>query len=200
MCLWIVLRRGKALLGTHRKCPYRVPVLPLSMKPLMVSTIQAKPKMTDDARTELELYQKGVNDSGACPIVNCARHSVAKVALKPKTGHLASWRGCPKFPKPRQQPHRDASRTVSHSAKPFRSKKITEGISFASVVKGVPPQQSPSMATTAGNQYDSSIPNINSNDKDSVGKILYIINEFVSIFNSLGRIENVYNSLRKLYF
>ncbi|GIX71796.1 hypothetical protein CDAR_411691 [Caerostris darwini] len=41
-------------------------------------------KMTDDARTELELYQKGVNDIGACPMVNCARHSVAKVTLKPK--------------------------------------------------------------------------------------------------------------------
>ncbi|GIX98679.1 hypothetical protein CEXT_62771 [Caerostris extrusa] len=40
--------------------------------------------MTDDARTELELYQTGMNDSGACPIVNCARHSVAKVTLKPK--------------------------------------------------------------------------------------------------------------------
>ncbi|GIX93942.1 hypothetical protein CDAR_260281 [Caerostris darwini] len=41
-------------------------------------------KRTDDARTELELYQKRVNDTGACPIVNCARHSVAKVTLKSK--------------------------------------------------------------------------------------------------------------------
>ncbi|GIX84687.1 hypothetical protein CEXT_677251 [Caerostris extrusa] len=40
--------------------------------------------MTDDARTELDLYQKGVNNSGACPNVNCARYSVAKVILKPK--------------------------------------------------------------------------------------------------------------------
>ncbi|GIZ01979.1 hypothetical protein CEXT_10071 [Caerostris extrusa] len=65
------------------------------------------------------------------------------------------------------------------------------------MVKGVPPQQSPLIATTAGNQHDSSAPNINSNDKDSFGKVLYIIKEFISIFNSLGGIENVYNSLKK---
>ncbi|GIY86857.1 uncharacterized protein CDAR_258181 [Caerostris darwini] len=49
-----------------------------------VTDVTNAQKMTDDARTELELYQKGVNDIGACPIVNCARHSVAKVTLKPK--------------------------------------------------------------------------------------------------------------------
>ncbi|GIY34292.1 hypothetical protein CDAR_467701 [Caerostris darwini] len=153
-----------------------------------VTDVTNAQKMTDDARTELELYQKG-----ECPIkerlenptcINCQQ-----------TGHLAR-RGCPKFPKPRQQPNRDASRTVSHSTKPFQSKKITEGISFASMVKGVPPQQFSSTAITAGNQHDSSAPNINSNDKDSFGKVLYIINEFISIFNSLGGIENVYNSLK----
>ncbi|GIY30260.1 hypothetical protein CEXT_430751 [Caerostris extrusa] len=42
--------------------------------------------MNGDARAELELYQKGLSDSGACPIVNCARHSVAEVTLKPKAG------------------------------------------------------------------------------------------------------------------
>ncbi|GIY13935.1 hypothetical protein CDAR_499931 [Caerostris darwini] len=47
-------------------------------------TVTNAQKMTDDARTELELYQKGWNDIGACPIVNCAGHSVAKVTLKPK--------------------------------------------------------------------------------------------------------------------
>ncbi|GIY61242.1 hypothetical protein CDAR_521331 [Caerostris darwini] len=49
-----------------------------------VTDVTNAQKMTDDARTELELYQKGVNAIGACPIVNCARHNVAKVTLKPK--------------------------------------------------------------------------------------------------------------------
>ncbi|GIY51209.1 hypothetical protein CEXT_261111 [Caerostris extrusa] len=100
-CVCGLFCAGKgSFLGAHRKYRYRVPVLPLSMKPLMsaiasfdvglrtATDITNAQKRTDDARTELELYHKGVNDSGTCPIVNCARHSVAKVTLKPKFSNL----------------------------------------------------------------------------------------------------------------
>ncbi|GIY86903.1 hypothetical protein CEXT_810781 [Caerostris extrusa] len=80
--------------------------------------------------------------------------------------------------------------------KTFMSKKVSEGISFATMVQGVPRQKAPSPTTTSGNQHDQSVLNICNNDKDSFGKVFYIINEFISIFNSLGGIDNIYHSLR----
>ncbi|GIY78988.1 hypothetical protein CDAR_470921 [Caerostris darwini] len=66
---------------------------------------------------------------------------------------------------------------------------------FATIVQRVP-QQALSPVTASGNQHDQSVLNIDDNAKDSFGKVLFILKEFITVFNSLGDIENPYNRFK----
>ncbi|GIY78885.1 hypothetical protein CEXT_649501 [Caerostris extrusa] len=46
------------------------------------------------------------------------------------------------------------------------------------------PQQALSPATASGNQHDQSVLNIDANAKDSFGKVLFILKEFITVYNS----------------
>ncbi|GIY53302.1 hypothetical protein CDAR_39341 [Caerostris darwini] len=70
---------------------------------------------------------------------------------------------------------------------------MSEGVSFASMVQGTP-RHSPAPVSATGNQRNDNNFNLNVIN-DSTSKVLYILNEFINLFNSLGGVENIYNKL-----
>ncbi|GIY57617.1 hypothetical protein CDAR_232181 [Caerostris darwini] len=99
------------------------------------------------------------------------------IAAEDQMGHLAAWRGCPKFPKPRLPPRST-----------FVSRTVTPGVSYASFLHG-PPPATPSVIPERPNIWDNVDP-----DKDA--KTAYVFQEVSSILDMLGDIDNFYNQLK----
>ncbi|GIY20267.1 hypothetical protein CDAR_302001 [Caerostris darwini] len=99
-------------------------------------------------------------------------------------GHLAAWRGCPKFPKPRLPPN--------HTAEPprstFATRPVTPGVSCASFLRGPPPAAPPVIPDRQNIWQDF--------DTDTAAKTVYVLQEVTSIFNMLGGIDNFYAQLK----
>ncbi|GIY52249.1 hypothetical protein CEXT_417161 [Caerostris extrusa] len=77
----------------------------------------------------------------------------------------------------------------------FVSKKITQGVSFASMVQGTPP--APSLVSTTENQqnHPTDTVNLKNANPDSATKAIYVLNELINIFNSMGGLDSMYNAL-----
>ncbi|GIY32345.1 hypothetical protein CEXT_612611 [Caerostris extrusa] len=81
-------------------------------------------------------------------------------------------------------------------AKGIYSKKVTQGVSFCQLVQGAPPTPSPVSATENQQNHpvtnNNNVNNCNSNDAT---KAIFVLNELVNIFNSMGGLENMYAAL-----
>ncbi|GIX93966.1 hypothetical protein CDAR_572501 [Caerostris darwini] len=106
------------------------------------------------------------------------------IAAEDQMGHLAAWRGCPKFPKPRLPPNRTAAPPRST----FVSRTVKPGVSYASFLHG-PPPATPSVIPERPNIWD----NV---DPDKAAKTAYVFQEVSSILDMLGDIDNFYNQLK----
>ncbi|GIX84636.1 hypothetical protein CEXT_677071 [Caerostris extrusa] len=99
-------------------------------------------------------------------------------------GHLAAWRGCLKFPKYCAKP-----REVQNVNKGFTSRKTTTNFSL----RGRRPQQN--QEVKKNNKPTLHAPE-NELGPSLIEKAVYVLKEFIAIFDSLGGIENAYNIMK----
>ncbi|GIY20118.1 hypothetical protein CDAR_176891 [Caerostris darwini] len=119
-----------------------------------------------------------------------------------QVGHTAAWRQCPKYPTACTPPQNPINSKNVHFTQ------VNPNFSYAntlstnltlpqpnlapSLLQGTP-RPSPAPVSTIGNHHNENNLNINN---DNTNKVLYILNVFINIFNSLGSVENIYNKFQ----